>query len=160
MAGSITTRRVHGTALALDGHAALLLGPSGAGKSDLALRAIHGTFRAGDRLMRPVLVADDQALIEPCDGGLIVRAPAAIQGRIEVRGLGIVAVPAVAEARLTLAVELVPAERIERLPDPVPSYELLGIRLPLLRLAPFEASAPLKLVLALAQAAPSRPGES
>jgi hypothetical protein len=47
-----------------------------------------------------------------------------------------------------LAVELVAPQRIERMPEPA-RYAMLGVTLPLLHLAPFEASAPAKLRLAL-----------
>ena len=43
-------------------------------------------------------------------------------------------------------------EHVERLPDPA-EEEVLGVALPLLALAPFEASAPAKLRLALARTA-------
>jgi hypothetical protein len=53
-------------------------------------------------------------------------------------------------APLSLLVDLVPADRIERLPDPA-KENLLGIVLPVLALAPFEASAAAKLHLAVAR---------
>ena len=149
MAGA--SRLVHATCIAVDGRGALLLGPSGSGKSDLALRAISGTWRDGGRLLRAELVADDQVLIEPAGGSLIARAPASIAGRLEVRGLGILEVATLAEVRLGLAVALVGAAEVERLADPAPTHAILGQQFPLLRLAPFEASAALKLVLALAR---------
>jgi serine kinase of HPr protein (carbohydrate metabolism regulator) len=130
---------VHGTCVELDGAAVLLRGPSGSGKSDLALRLIE----AGARL-----VADDQVSLQPRHGVLVAAAPAAIAGRMEVRGLGIVAVSHVAEARLVLVVDLVPAAAVERLPEPA-EVALAGVALPRLALAPFEASAVAKLRLAL-----------
>ena len=51
---------------------------------------------------------------------------------------------------LALLVDLVPPERIERLPEPR-RERLLGVDLPVLALAPFEASASAKLRLALTQ---------
>jgi HPr kinase/phosphorylase len=132
--------RVHGTAVALDGDGILFRGPPGSGKSDLALRLID----AGARL-----VADDQTELRRAGERLMMSAPAAIAGRLEVRGVGIVAVSAIASAPLRLVVDLVAPERVERLPEPV-FAELLDCRVPLLRLAPFEASAPAKLRLALA----------
>ena len=61
-----------------------------------------------------------------------------------------------------LIVELVAPEAVERLPDPPPRRDLLGVSLPLLRLAPFEAAAPVKLLLALARTAqmPGKPRET
>ena len=136
--------RVHATSVALDGGGVLLRGPSGSGKSDLALRLIDHGAR---------LVADDQTELERVGGVLEMRAPATIAGRIEVRGLGIIRVPAVATAPLRLVVDLVAPESIERLPEPQ-FCTLLGVSLPLLLLAPFAASATAKLRLALRAYAP------
>jgi hypothetical protein len=66
--------------------------------------------------------------------------------------MGILEVPCVESADLVLVVELAEAGAIERLPDPTPRRAILGVSLPVLRLAPFEASAPVKLLLALARA--------
>src|SRR5579863_1813286 len=130
---------MHATAVAIEGRALLLRGPSGSGKSDLALRLID----AGARL-----VADDQS--ELCRRGaqIIVRAPAAIAGLLEVRGIGIVRLDALPEAPLALIVDLVEREALERLPERH-SERLLGLALPLIQVAPFEASAAAKLRLAL-----------
>lgn len=122
--------------------AVLLRGPSGAGKSDLALRLIE----AGGRL-----VADDQTRITRSGRTLLAAAPAALAGLIEVRGIGIVKLARgqlLSRASLSLLVDLVPIDRIERLPEPA-KEDLLGVRLPVLALAPFEDSAVAKLRLAL-----------
>ena len=130
---------VHGTAVAIDGEAILLRGPSGAGKSDLALRLIDG---GAD------LVADDQALLRRGGERVVVSAPETIAGMIEVRGVGIVRIGAVAGAPLALIVDLLPSGEIERLPEP--RFEaVLGIAVPLIALAPFEGSAGAKLRLIL-----------
>ena len=98
---------LHATAVAIDGQAVLLRGPSGSGKSDLALRLID----AGARL-----VADDQSELQRRGDVLLVRAPATIAGLFEVRGLGILRLDALAEAPVALIADLVPADRIERMP--------------------------------------------
>jgi serine kinase of HPr protein (carbohydrate metabolism regulator) len=95
------------------------------------------------------LVADDQVRIERVGAGLRASAPPAIRGKLEARGIGIVTVRAAGEADLVLVVDLVPPAAIERLPDPTLTVRILGIDLPLLHLAPFEQSAPIKLVMAL-----------
>jgi len=130
---------VHATAVAVEGRAVLLRGPSGSGKSDLALRLID----AGARL-----VADDQSELHRQGEAIMVRAPPAIAGLIEVRGIGIIRVDALDEAPLALVADLVAADEIERLP-PLRRERILGIDLPAIALAPFEASATAKLVLAL-----------
>ena len=148
MAAAATEIVVHGTAVALGGRAALLRGASGSGKSDLALRALAAPASSLVEASFE-LVADDQVVIRATEDGLTVLPPDRLQGLIEVRGLGIVTVPHRSEARLSLLVDLVGPHQVERLPDPWPTDVLLGVSLPVLRLAPFEVSAPLKLALAL-----------
>jgi len=131
---------VHGTTVALEGEGVLLRGPSGSGKSDLALRLIDKGAR---------LVADDQTELRRAAQGLIARSPPGIAGRMEVRGVGILRVPAVPSAPLRLVVDLVAPNRVERLPEPQ-FCDYLQCSLPLLALAPFEASTPAKIRLALA----------
>ncbi len=140
----------HGTAIALGANAVLIRGAPGSGKSDLALRclAMAPTALVPSPAM---LVADDRVDITRTGSRLKAAAPATIRGKIEVRGLGIVTVPCAESAALVLVAELAQPERIERFPDPAPEAELMGIRLPLLYLAPFEAAAPVKLLLALAR---------
>lgn len=141
-------RTWHGTAIAMAGKAALIRGASGAGKSDLALRCIA---QGGSALLPFAvdLVCDDRAIIVAECGYLTVAAPSHIWGKLEVRGQGIVEVPAVVSARLVIVVDLADAgEPIERLPDPE-HVEILGHRVVSMRVNPFEASAPLKVLLAL-----------
>jgi HPr kinase/phosphorylase len=142
---------VHATCVALrprgrSWRAILLRGPSGAGKSDLALRLIE----AGARL-----VADDQTELVRRGNSIIASVPARIAGLIEARGVGIVKLARdqlVARAPLALLVDLAPPEHIERLPAAA-RERLLGLDLPVLMLAPFEASASAKLRLALTRIA-------
>ena len=145
------TMLVHATCVALRPRggawrAILLRGPSGAGKSDLALRLIE----AGARL-----VADDQTELVRRGKAVIATSPARIAGLIEARGVGIVKLARdqlVARAPVALLVDLAPPERIARLPEPA-REDLLGLDLPVLMLAPFEASASAKLRLALTRIA-------
>ena len=128
---------IHGTCVALNGVTVLLRGPSGSGKSDLALRLIDGGGR---------LVADDQTLVEIQGGRLIATAPETIAGKMEVRGVGVLAVEMEKSGILGLVVDLV-ANPPERMPESE-TTEILGMALPLLRLDPFKASAAAKLRLA------------
>lgn len=124
----------HGSCVARDGAAVLLLGPSGSGKSDLALRLIGRGF---------ALVADDQVMLADRDVG----APEALRGMLEVRGLGIFQDLPVAEgATLALVVDLVPATGVVRLPPPA-ARDIAGV--PRIALNPFEASACDKIAWAL-----------
>jgi HPr kinase/phosphorylase len=128
---------VHATAIAIEGEAVLLRGPSGAGKSDLGLRLIDEGAS---------LVADDQTLLRRSGERIVACAPAAIAGLIEVRGVGIVRLEALRQAPLALIVDLLPSGQIERIPEPR-LETVLGVAVPLLALAPFEAAAVAKLRL-------------
>ncbi|MSP81791.1 MAG: serine/threonine protein kinase [Alphaproteobacteria bacterium] len=139
MAAARPLAGVHGTLVVLGRAGVLLRGPSGSGKSDLALRLIGGGAR---------LVADDQVRLVVENGKLMGAPPATLAGRLEVRGLGLVALPHRPRARVRLVVDLVDQAAVPRLPRPS-TCRLLGVRIPRLWLAAFEASAPLKVRLAL-----------
>lgn len=111
---------------------ALIQGTSGAGKSDLALRCLDEGFR---------LVADDRVLIWACGGELYGRAPETLLGRMEARGLGVLAEPALGFCRIVLSVQ---CGAPERLPEPSLG-EFHELKLPQMTLAALESSAPAKL---------------
>jgi serine kinase of HPr protein (carbohydrate metabolism regulator) len=114
----------------------LITGPSGAGKSDLALRALAAGFR---------LVSDDRTLVWMSGGALYGRAPDALVGLIEARGLGIVRETALPFAEIAVLAACVPgAAAIERMPEPQ-SEIVAGAPIPQLQIDPFDASAPAKL---------------
>ena len=117
----------------------LLLGKSGSGKSDLALRLIARGAK---------LVSDDRTDLFVERGKLTARAPVSIRGLLEVRDLGIVALPSAAKARIALAVSLDGAKARLPKPEDYKSPFDLSAPVPLLRLAPFEVSAPEKIALA------------
>ena len=143
---------VHATCVALGRRAALLRGPSGSGKSDLALRFLFLARRGPAALEPPALVADDQVVLRRDGDRVLASAVSTIAGQMEVRGIGIVGAKAVAEAEVCLVVDLVEPGAMERMPARDVKARVAGVDLPLLRLAPFEASAPIKLALALARA--------
>ena len=134
---------IQATCVVVDGLGVLLRGPSGSGKSDLALRLIDGGAR---------LVADDGVELRRQGERLFARlppgAPGSVRGRIELRGLGILPAPAVAEAPLDLVIDLVPTDALERFPETL-TVELLGVAIPLLRLSAQEPSAAAKVRLAV-----------
>ena len=133
---------IHAGCVALGSKGVLLLGPSGAGKSDLMLRLIDGGAK---------LVADDRAILFTAKGVLRARAPSGIRGLMEVRGLGIVEVPARERVTIALAVQLgregarLPEARFYRPPPPLETAALP----PLVALDARHASAPAKIRMAL-----------
>jgi len=134
------TIRLHGTGLSIDGDGVLFRGPSGAGKSDLALRMIDSGAA--------VLVSDDQTDVFRRNGGLFMKAPASIEGLLEIRAVGIVPVDTASNAPLRLIVDLVRPEQLDRLPEPK-TETILDYAVPVVALTPFEASAPAKVRAAL-----------
>ncbi|WP_116090518.1 HPr kinase/phosphorylase [Sphingomonas crusticola] len=133
------TTTLHASCVAIDGRGILLTGLSGSGKSDLALRLI-------DR--GATLIGDDGIVVEARDGRLHARAGPHIDGQLEIRGLGIVALPSAPEAPLALAVAL--DQPVPRMADEfLPVRVLEGLTLPVIALAPFESSAPVKVEKAL-----------
>lgn len=140
--------QIHATCVDVEGVGVLFLGAPGNGKSDLALRLIEGGAR---------LVADDRADLTLEDGCVIASAPPELAGRIEVRGIGILEMKALGKSPVALAVDLVHPDEVERVPEPA-TIDLLGVPVALVRLAPFEASAPAKVRAALKAAARNQPG--
>jgi serine kinase of HPr protein (carbohydrate metabolism regulator) len=140
------TTLVYGTCVALGGNAAILVGASGSGKSDLALRFLLST--PAD--LEAALIADDQVRVSLSAGRLIASAPETIAGLIEVRGIGVIPLPARDAAEVKLIVKLVDPAAIPRMPpSPPATQKVCGIDLPVLMLAPFETSAHFKLRLAI-----------
>ena len=128
---------LHAGCAARRGVGVLLLGRPGIGKSDLLLRLIDRGFD---------LVADDRVLVEAGQA----RPPPALAGLIEIRGLGLLRMAHMAPVRIGLAVLL--DEPATRLPRP----ERHPVGVPLLRMAPFAASAPCRIEIALDCLAGSR----
>ena len=115
---------------------ALIEGAAGVGKSDLALRALDQGFR---------LVADDRALVFVSNGKLYGRAPDALAGLIEARGIGVLPQAHLPFCRVDLLVRCVDRPlAVERLPEP--AFETIeGVPTPVLDLWPLEPAAPGKI---------------
>jgi serine kinase of HPr protein (carbohydrate metabolism regulator) len=134
----LSSEALHASAVAIDGRAVLLMGPSGAGKSDLALRLLDRGF---------TLVSDDQTLVRREGARLLASAPDTIAGKLEIRGIGIVAMESVANVPVCLLVEL--SSDIQRLPDDSRERPILGLSVPLVSIDAMTASAASKVALAL-----------
>lgn len=134
----LSSETIHASCVAIGGRAVLIGGRPGTGKSDLALRLI-------DR--GALLVSDDYTQVRRVAGDAVATAPATIAGRIEVRGVGIAELPSAQDVAVALFVDLDLAP--DRLPEPGETRVIAGASVPVLRVAGLEASAPLKVEMAL-----------
>lgn len=134
----VSSETVHAGAVAIAGRAVLIGGRPGAGKSDLGLRLI-------DR--GALLVSDDYTHVRRAGGHALASAPPTILGKIEIRGLGVAEMETAQNVPIALFVDLDHAP--ERLPEPGETRMVAGVSIPVLRLAGLEASAPLKVEMAL-----------
>ncbi|MCD6450824.1 MAG: HPr(Ser) kinase/phosphatase [Acidobacteria bacterium] len=127
---------VHGVLVDLWGVGVLIIGESGIGKSECALDLVVRGHR---------LVADDVIEIRRRSGNILIgRGPEPLQHFLELRGLGIVDIKelfGVASTRRCKRVELVVAlerweenEEYDRLGLEELRYEILGVKLPLIKL--------------------------
>lgn len=135
---NLSSETLHATSVAIGEQSVLICGRSGSGKSDLALRLI-------DR--GAVLVSDDYTIVQNQSGVLFASSPANIRGKIEVYGIGIVEIDSIQNIPVALIVTL--DEPIIRMPDNVASRMIAGIALPIVSVSPYEASAPIKIEIAL-----------
>ncbi len=112
----------------------LIEGPSGAGKSALALSLAQQGWR---------LVADDRVLVWTSGGRPYGRAPEALHGLLEVRGVGVLTVPALRFAEISLA--LIHADEPDRMPEAA-AREIAGVTVPALALNLRDGATPARLL--------------
>ena len=132
----IGSEQFHATCVSVSGKGVLLLGDSGCGKSDLALRLI-------DR--GAVLVGDDYVLIHKNGNSLLASPVLRLAGIMEIRGIGILEVPYLQGAALSLAVKLVARNAVERMPEAPEFFDCLDVKVPLVSLHAFDSSTPAKI---------------
>lgn len=142
----VSSETLHASCVAIGEHAVLIEGRSGAGKSDLALRLI-------DR--GAALVSDDYTVLMRSARKLLATPPATIAGKIEVRGLGIVAMPYRDRVAVSLLVELV--DEVERMPPEPQTRRIAGVDVPVVAMNGHDASGPIKVELALKRLASPAP---
>ncbi len=134
----LSSETLHASCISINERAVLIEGPSGSGKSDLALRLID---RGG------ILVSDDYTIVRRIAGKLTASAPPNITGLIEVRGVGLVAMPFESDIPVALIVTI--SGTVDRLPDEASVRTIAGVAVPAGMIAPLEASAPIKVELML-----------
>ncbi len=113
---------MHATTICHGGRGGLIIGASGTGKSGLALQLL--ALGAG-------LVADDRTRLWRVGDTIMADVPEAIKGRIEARGVGILATPAMGPVPLALVIDMDKVET-KRLP-PERTLRILDHALPMIR---------------------------
>jgi hypothetical protein len=118
---------IHATSVVIGEAGVLIRGPSGAGKSRLA-RELLAAAEAAGRFAR--LVSDDRTVVAARHGRLVAGSVAAIEGKIEVRGVGIVARPFEGAAVVRLVVDCGDGPGPRHPEDAEGTVEVEGVRLP------------------------------
>lgn len=133
-------KTAHASCVLVGRSAVLIRGPAGSGKSRLALALLD----AAENGLLPFarLVADDRVQLLAAHGRLVARPPAAIAGKIEVRGFGIRAVGYESPALVGLIVDLA-AQDAARMPEEAARrVEISGVSLSRLPVAAGENALP------------------
>jgi HPr kinase/phosphorylase len=141
-----SAENIHATAVAIGECGILIRGKAGSGKSSLAMALID------DPQAKAVLIGDDQVLVSRTPMAVAIRPAHDIAGMIEIRGIGVVAMPHQPQAWLGLVVDLLPAEECPRLPEGDQLVAaIMGREVPRLMLPIGSADGALRVRLALRQ---------
>lgn len=120
---------LHASAVVIGEAGVLITGPSGAGKSSLAIALVEAARAAGTFAR---LIGDDRIHVACASARLIARGHPRIEGKIERRGQGIVAMPFLGAAVIRLVIRFAgDKEVLPRLPEEK-WIVLAGVQLPLL----------------------------
>ncbi|MBZ9890889.1 HPr kinase/phosphorylase [Mesorhizobium sp. BR1-1-3] len=147
---AVQPENIHATMVLIGERGILVTGASGSGKTALALALLdhcrqHGLFAR--------LVGDDQLFVEAHAGRLLCRAPATIEGLVEVPGLGPRAVPFEPAAIVDLHVRLTPAGETARFQEDADT-SIAGCRVPRIDAVERNVAAALPVVMARLSIAP------
>ncbi|MEM9634840.1 MAG: HPr kinase/phosphatase C-terminal domain-containing protein [Pseudomonadota bacterium] len=112
----MTAQAVHANCVIVGTRGLLIRGEAGCGKTSLSETLIEAARARGNR---GVLVADDRVYLSSEADRVIAQVPETIQGKLEVRGFGLVNAAFQNVARIHLLIDLVPMTELERLPDEV-----------------------------------------
>ncbi|UXN06938.1 HPr kinase/phosphorylase [Bartonella sp. HY761] len=134
---------MHACALRLGSYGVIIKGQSGSGKSTIALALIEWAESIN---RSAALVSDDYVLLSRDEQTVVATAPDTIKGLIEVRGAGVFRIEHQNKARIDLVVQL--EGKGERYPSSE-GYEILGIKLPFLRLPSLENANPITICQAI-----------
>ena len=93
----VTAKTIHASGVCFENKGILILGKSGSGKSSLALSLVANGAQ---------LVCDDRAHLHFKNKILMMTKPPSLPGAIEVRGLGLINVPLITEARIYLIIDM------------------------------------------------------
>lgn len=121
----MSTVRSGASCVAIGKRGVLIEGPPGSGKSSLTLALID---RGAE------LVGDDGVSLEIRDGRLWALPPPNIPGKLEIRNVGIVELPAT-QAPIALAIRL--GEQAPRYVEQAGACEVEGCEIPLIELWPY-----------------------
>jgi len=142
---------VHASAVLVGAKAALIRGPSGSGKSRLAWNLVTAATQGLLPFAR--LVADDRPHIACHSGRLLARPAQALEGMVEIHGLGIRRIEFEPVAVVGLVVDLAAADATRTPGESADSTTIDGITLP--RLGVAAETAPLPLILAALRIPPA-----
>ena len=130
------------TAVAIEGRALLIEGPPGSGKSSLALALIErGAGLIGDDAVTLNAEGSEPAL------QLMVTPPPNTEGLIEVHGVGIIELPIVARAPVSLILDL--GTQGARLPETIPTRSIMCVEVPCMPFDPGSIAPAQRALIAL-----------
>ncbi len=142
---------IHASAVLIGEAGVIIRGGPGSGKSSLVLRLL-AIDPAKTRL-----VADDRVSLAAHHGRLVAAVPAAIAGKFEIRGQGIVALAHVSPVVVRLVVDLLAAADCPRLPEEnETAVTIEGVILPRLMLPIGAVDGAERVGAAVSAAKPSR----